>query len=163
MPKVNHHRRAGAYLRPTLPLLDLLCHHCHLLLDKNNFLHTLIPTRRLCTPTETLLFWSGNTSPVNHSGWWLISSFHPVCVKYHLWRRPHGLFIWHAPLPPPAQRRTRWGARRRSDLSVWTASVLALWFVFLFGEGSSPAAAALPLFLCAPAVFHHFKWHGVFN
>lgn len=44
MPKVNRHRRAPAYLRTTLPLLDPLCHHCHLILDKNNFLHTLIST-----------------------------------------------------------------------------------------------------------------------
>lgn len=133
------------------------------LLLQNDFLRMQISLLRLCSPTNALLYQRGNTSLLNHPGWWLISSFHPICVKYHLWRHPHGLLSSHVPLPPLARWWTRWGAQRRSDLSVWTSSVLALWFVFLFGEGCSPAAPALPLFLSAPAVFHHFKWRGVFN
>lgn len=44
-------------------------------------------------------------------------------------------------------------ADQRSGLSVWTSYVFSLWFVFLFGEGCSPAVPTLRWVLfSAPAV-----------
>lgn len=75
----------------------------------------------------------------------------------HPWRQTVSLFLSRVPMPPPAahterQRETS-NTEQRSGLSVWTSSVFTLWFVFLFGEGCSPAAPALRwLLFSAPAV-----------
>lgn len=51
---------------------------------------------------------------------------------------------------------SRWGAFEQPLCWLFDLS-------FLSGVDSSPTAPALPLFLSAPAVSHHFKWRGVFN